>query len=117
VEIYIKAVMSKPTEDKIESDKNSKSPVIISTSGKQEVRVYLHPSKNDPENEDLFVKLCPITDWSLCTLKPDPDNKVNGMTYWSVKEIGEKVEEINQSIKIMSYISNHRNKKGNLDYF
>ncbi len=48
VDIFIKAVMSKPIEDRIENDKNSKSPIIVNTQGKQEVRVYLHPVKNDP---------------------------------------------------------------------
>ena len=48
VEIYIKVVTNTPTEDAIEKDKNSKSPVVVSTSSKQEIRVYLHPVKNDP---------------------------------------------------------------------
>lgn len=48
VEIYIKVVTNTPTDDAIEKDKNSKNPIVVSTSSKQEIRVYLHPVKNDP---------------------------------------------------------------------
>ena len=84
VDIYIKAVLSKPTEEKIESDKNSKSPITIMTNSKQEVRVYLHPVKSDAESEDLIARICPITDWDLCSLNPEQGNKAEGNTYWSI---------------------------------
>ena len=47
VEIYIKVLTNMPTEDAIEKDKNSRNPIVVSTSSKQEIRVYLHPIKND----------------------------------------------------------------------
>jgi hypothetical protein len=43
-------------------------------------------------------------------------SKANGNTYWSIQEIAKKIEEINQSIKIISHIAIHKNKRGNLDY-
>ena len=47
MEIYIKVLTNMPTEDAIEKDKNSRNPIVVSTSSKQEIRVYLHPIKND----------------------------------------------------------------------
>lgn len=49
----------------------------------------------------------------------NPDNygtNSNGVTYWSIADLAKKLEDINQSIKIISYLSIHKNKKGNKDY-
>lgn len=70
VDIYVKIITNVPTEDAIEKDKNSKSPIVVSTNSKQEIRVHLHPIKADAENADLVARLCPISDWSLCALSP-----------------------------------------------
>lgn len=108
-------VLNGPTEDAIEKEKNSKSPIVVNTTTKQEIRVFLHPIKNDPENADLVAKLCPISDWSLCAIMPGGSRM--GVTYWNMAELGRKIEEINQSIKILHHLSIHRNKKESLDYF
>jgi hypothetical protein len=96
VEIYIKVLTNGPTEDAIEKDKNSKSPVVVGTTSKQEIRVYLHPVKNDPESAELLAKLCPISDWSLCAAIPEQRPAGEGVgvgagaggrvgvTYWSM---------------------------------
>jgi hypothetical protein len=76
--------------------------------------VHLHPIKSDPDSIETLAKLCGISDWSLCAFNPD---RSAGITYWSIPDISRKMEEINQSIKVMSYVAVHRNKKGNLDYF
>jgi hypothetical protein len=101
----------------MDTDKNSKKPLVVSTNTKQEIRVYCHPVKGDEESEEQIAKLFPISDWALTALNPDSRGaNSNGVTYWSIEDLTHKLENINQSIKIMSYISIHKNKKGNKDY-
>lgn len=108
-------VLNDPTLDAIEKEKNSKNPIVVNTPTKQEIRVFFHPVKNDPENAEMVAKLCPISDWSLCAVVPGGPRM--GVTYWNMGELGRKIEEVNQSIKILHHLSIHRSKKGNLDYF
>ena len=43
VEVFVKAVMNKVIEERLELEKSSKDPIVIKTPGRSEIRVYLHP--------------------------------------------------------------------------
>lgn len=88
VEVYVKAIMNQVVEEKLELEKNSGQPIIVQSTGRQEIRVYLNPMKSDPENVEMVATLSPIGDWSLGALYPSNAKKTNasdGVTYWSVK--------------------------------
>lgn len=119
VDIYVKATLTKPVEDLLESDKNSNSPVVVATTGKVNIRVHLHPCKNENESIDLLANLCHVSDWELCALLPgksgEKERRNEGVTYWSVSDVSRRAEQINNSIKTVSYLSIHKNKRGNDD--
>jgi len=48
VEVFVKAVMNSVVEDTLEQDKSGKNPIVVQSTGRQEIRVYLHPVKSDP---------------------------------------------------------------------
>lgn len=84
--------MNAPIEMKMDNDKNSKKPLVVSTNSRQEIRVYCHPIKNDEESEEIIAKLFPISDWALTAVNPDSKGaNSNGVTYWSIEDLSYKL--------------------------
>ena len=120
VEVYVKAVVNDVVHQKLEQEKSSKNPVVVQSPGRQEIRVYLHPVKSDPESIDFLVNLSPVADWSLGAFFPENANVTkssHGITYWGMQDIDEKANLCNSSIKVQHYIALHRNKRGAIDGF
>jgi hypothetical protein len=118
VEVFVKAVINNVVEQRLEQEKSGKTPIVVQSPGRQEIRVYLHPVKSDPENIDFLVKLNPIADWSLCAFFPKSVNVTgtsHGVTYWSLADVNTKAGHCNSSIKVKNHIALHRNKRGNYD--
>lgn len=68
----------------------------MQSTGRQEIRVYLHPVKGDPDSVDLLSKLTPIGSWSLAAFYPSNAVKTSsshGITYWSLDVIDKKANQ------------------------
>ena len=111
--------MNQKVEEVIEVEKNSKNPIVIQSTGKQEIRLYMHPVKSDIESADTLAKLSPITNWSLCSFFAEGgiinSTSGHGCTYWDLRALGKRVADINQSIVVLGYVAVHKNKRGIVD--
>lgn len=111
--------MNHKLQEIIQIEKNSKNPIVIQSTGKQEIRLYMHPVKSDPENIDTLAKLSPITNWSLCSFFAEGgiinSTPGHGCTYWDLQILGKRVTQLNKSIVVLGYVAVHKNKKGIVD--
>ena len=106
VDVYVKGIITQPVVDRLEEEKNSKKPLLVKTNH-HELKLFLHPTKNDMEKMDSLTDLSRISSWALCTIpnQTAQDGKTKGYTYLDMNHVQNNLEYINQSCKISNSLN------------
>ena len=97
-DIYTKGIMNEPTIEKLKEQKNSNKPLEIKTKTAT-IKIYMHPTEIFETTERLSEELA-ISGWGQAV------NWAGGFSeYFSTKDLETKANKINNSVKIVNYIS------------
>lgn len=106
-EYYIsaRAVMNQNILDRLNEQKNSNKPMELKTKTVT-IKIYMHPT-NVWTPIYKMTNECPITNWGQSAVCDD-----SCVDYFSMADLHKKVNKINSSVKIISYINFRKKKSG-----